>query len=1317
MSEYKPLVIEVKSSSTPQGVAGKWSDITSQMPTFTRDIITPSIKEGADISAIVSGIPTIFARANLFRLSINYVENKKADSDHENSLMQFYESLVDEWHGLIACIALDYQKISIRRISLGYSDGKEINLTSNIYEPKGAFGNMLFERRPLWCEQGKNENEQNIPFIDVISFDGKVVGAVSPDSLFFTAVEYSIDESLPFVDIKSRRFTDPLKSTLSETQINQLNKYVEHILNRLDSFKSTFDDLQTDIRPDYTTISKNLSSWEALIDTYIKEHKYKAEGSVPPVDCFKTPFNKLFNYSSELFGLEGTIYENEIANAIAFNPRTLLLPRGTQIARFIFDNRLSRDADEMKKLPVTILRASIKNSNEYAYFALPLSAKGLNVFGGNVEALVGQDRVNVITSSLRATYDVDKDVDNLAVSLILRTDSNREMPFNVVYTAKDTPIKNKDIMMWPNFISKQWNTYYLFSEMPHNVPTSYCPYCATPFLGNTEDPYFRALTDDKGDPLYVVRDGKIVVGNKANVELVVTSDSKVAANPYKYEIYKSNVPFRGACLTVTGKECGFILFRYSAPNDSSTLLPRNYLSSNKTFAEANVGIDFGSTNTSVAFFNKTENTDPQGLELKNHTVSLLSYVDPDKKVNFHVATEKDILFFPNKCLMSNSVKSILTLHDKLRIVQTNDENDQIASLQKEVKGGFPCFEKNLPVGTVEEKRINLNFNLSGQNIGAVSLVHNMKWSESIEDKANKEAFLRTLLLQVYADLFEKNALPVKIKWSYPSSMGNQLLLQYRMIWDDLTKVHPVNVPNDLEISQPPTVNVTFEGNNPFGQNELKGDSPFGGENPFGSDSPFANTDPFASTQTVAQSVDENDPFKQDDNPFGSNDPFSSIDTDNSFKVPSSQTKARVNLKPDNGPIDFEFAPVNQQISMTEASAVATYMMAKSLGPSTPNMLTLCFDIGGSTTDISALCKMNAPQGILTAMIKQNSIRFAAQRVSQATKFSKGFKDVLLNTCSNNQLFIDGLNRGADKYSPSTASYYFEQIVDELGTLGQDKMQQFYKLIASGCKELMSVNLYVTGLIMYYAGQLTRKIIEEVRRSKQHTVENWEPLVNIAFAGKGARIFEWFWSTNANSANQYYIYQFVNGLGGKDVIAKYLANWPKLNVGTRAWDEVKYEVSKGLSIEQMDVQHQLLVPKNDDAIEVLGEEGFCIIDGDGKKVPLMFDNSITREMMENIGTYFQAPAADGMIHCNRFKGFIATFIQAAKGYFGQDFDIEIINQGFRDMDMNSYISNLPDFRNASSTLTKDKNGKFDFVAPIIILEGMKFYDQYLMKCLK
>ena len=77
------------------------------------------------------------------------------------------------------------------------------------------------------------------------------------------------------------------------------------------------------------------------------------------------------------------------------------------------------------------------------------------MFGGNVEALVGQEiRGNVINSSLKAIYDGSKDVDNLEVQLILRTDdSNRELPFNVVYTAKETTIRNKDIMIWPDFIS------------------------------------------------------------------------------------------------------------------------------------------------------------------------------------------------------------------------------------------------------------------------------------------------------------------------------------------------------------------------------------------------------------------------------------------------------------------------------------------------------------------------------------------------------------------------------------------------------------------------------------------------------------------------------------------------------------------------------------------------------------------------------------------------------------------------------------------------------------------------------------------------
>ena len=46
---------------------------------------------------------------------------------------------------------LDYPKFQVRRIDLAYHDGKDVRETENIYEPLGAFGNMLLERAPLWC--------------------------------------------------------------------------------------------------------------------------------------------------------------------------------------------------------------------------------------------------------------------------------------------------------------------------------------------------------------------------------------------------------------------------------------------------------------------------------------------------------------------------------------------------------------------------------------------------------------------------------------------------------------------------------------------------------------------------------------------------------------------------------------------------------------------------------------------------------------------------------------------------------------------------------------------------------------------------------------------------------------------------------------------------------------------------------------------------------------------------------------------------------------------------------------------------------------
>ena len=180
--DNKALVINVQGKSVPQGVPNQWEELTSQMPTFTKDIITPDLQQGTDVSALVSGVPTVFARASLFGTALQY---GKTD-DGSSALNQYYSNLVDEWRGLIACIALDSNTLDVRQIKLAYSDGKSIEDTINPYEPKGAFGNMLFYRRNVWCPRRVAENSHMDPVINVIKIDGQVVAGTSPDTLLFS---------------------------------------------------------------------------------------------------------------------------------------------------------------------------------------------------------------------------------------------------------------------------------------------------------------------------------------------------------------------------------------------------------------------------------------------------------------------------------------------------------------------------------------------------------------------------------------------------------------------------------------------------------------------------------------------------------------------------------------------------------------------------------------------------------------------------------------------------------------------------------------------------------------------------------------------------------------------------------------------------------------------------------------------------------------------------------------------------------------------------------------------------------------------------
>ena len=1270
--QNKPLVIDVESRSVPSGTPGQWTDFSGQMEAFTGDIIIPKFDLArGNISQIVSGMPSVFSRANLFKLAMKYAVD---DSAEVEGLLRFYQSLIDEWRGLIACIALEPNHIKVKRIKLEYSDGKSIDTTDNIYEPKGAFGNVLFERKILWSQQGLSENEKEnpTPFLDVIIYKDQVVGATSPESLFFTSVSYTLEnENQPFV--KEGRFTDPLKSDIKPEDLKNLFGYLKVVENGLGNFVDYYHELPTELRPQKTLLNGTLSKWINAIKARATEKGIDLDNAgAQPVEFFQEPFSRAFNCSDKLYGVEGKISDqNNLGDhSIAFNSKDLLLPKESEITRFNFGNKAAQSTSFLDSQPVHVLKAETKGMpGVFNYFALPLSIQGLNVFGNTLEELLKDNKSNS-ESSLTAIYDSNKLKDNLDVTLRVVSSTGQQLaPITETYTVSKSVVLGEDILIWPDFISKQWNRYFLYSEIPHNQTTT----SATPFLIDVDDMHNRALVDEKGNPVLAtaIPDN---YKDRITTKIKVLSDNRVAGSQYQYEIFESSIPFKGLQFKSGGKDSGYVLIRYSAQNLPN--IPSDDLSRQKILTDADLGIDFGSTNTSIAYY--SINTSERGdvIKFKNRRVSLLG--NDNKDNTFDVACENEIFFFQNDEINSNEIKSILTLHDQLRIPPYGSETQVDQILNKAIVGGFPNFEKNLPINSATSNRYNLVYPKSG----AVDVVYNMKWAENPIEQAHKAAFVSSLLLQVYAELFNSDHVPVNLKWSLPSAMGNNIRRDYNVMWGDIKNINPIVGGKDLQIRE----------------------MPYSGED--------ADEEGWGQPADTNQGGWNQNDSTQQNNGWGTsntaNDSWGSSSAGNSgWGNQSNQGNSQssgVNIVVPSGEKVYNFVPIDPDKCLTESTAVANYWANHRRSGIEENVLTISFDIGGSTSDISALIMSEKK----FCLIKQHSIRFAAQRISQAIRHSQNFEAVLLTTCQRHSINIQGLNIEPKKYSPETSSYYFEQIVDRLGP---SELDEFYKLLASKCPELMSVNLYVTGLIAFYSGQLAVKMIDELRSSKEkpldvtHTTD-WFPYVQVVFAGKGARIFDWFGSISESDANKYYMELFVSGMGGMQNASKYLKHPSHIRFNdpmTKADpSEVKCEVAKGLAVRAQN----LMVPSNNSATEIIGEDGFTFRNSDGSSIDLEANSDITPAMLETIGGQLKLGATGSP--CPMFMAFCKIFQTYASQYFSFKMAPAEFMNALNNMNIGSYIRSLPEYRKA-----QENGKKFDFVAPIIVLEAMKFYEDHLI----
>ena len=1328
--DTKSLVIDTNHPQLSKASMEGWQSMGNAQG-FITDIATPAIQKGADISVMVSGIPTAFARVDLFKAALAYSVNGNNQAQ-KAGLSKYYEALTKEWRGLIAAIAIDYAKFSVKTVDLVYSDGKKLSETANVYEPLGAFGNMLLRRQALWSRPRAKDNDPYIPYVDILKYDGRVVGATSPDSLLFTSAGCRLEaDGRPWIDSQTSRFTNPVGDpSLTEEQLGTIKAYIGHIKSNLGSMAKHFANIQEtdDIpAPDTNLIFRELSKWE----TEIEEHAV-ANGldltkvSTPPVQLdFDEPFRQVLTFKDQLYGKDGVItVVQQDDTYMPFDPMSTLLPKDSEIARIVLDKVFATNPDKISELPVFVLPArKVGYEGEYAFFALPLSTQGLNVFGNTISSLTGIQRAgSAVASKLEAEYDEAASNNNLTVTLKLVTQEGQQRTLKVAYTVRpDKVIEKKDLVVWPDFISHQWNRYFLYSEMPHNAQSADYPYRAMPFVGDAQSHFSRILVDENDVPLLLANKGVINTATDSNgnplinAQLHVSSDTRVADNAYKYEIYESDKPFKGVRLiSQTQKEGGYLVINYASTRTAANApLPLDMTITPKSLTEADLGIDFGSTNTSVAYYDRLNKGEAKGLRLRNHRVSLLSSATDSSNA---VPREKQIYFFQNAEIDSNNIKSVLTLHDQRRL-NVKPGSSMVFTQREEVKGGMPAFANNLPVQDVNDGEIKLLFPGSGE----VTQIHNMKWTSQEIDKSHKEAYLRSLMLHVYAQLFHDGLVPVNMKWSYPSSMGTTMLNDYQLIWDRLDKISPVLDTNGNKI--PLKICPPLGGK--FGGSPDLGTEPFGTSgNPFGNDAGgfgdgsggfgggFGSDDSgfgagFGSSETGGFGSGFGDSADGFGGGFGGG-----IETAPGLwgETPKNNPKQKPStFKPDDDNAKVKFSPViiDSDRSLTEACAVAKYMIKSSaIAAGNNNVLTLSFDIGGSTTDFSALTTLKTEQGdIVTTLIKQNSIRFAAQRVSNATKYSPRFKDVLLDICDRHRLSIIGLNKGPSTYSASTAPYFFEQIVDRLTV---DELPEFYKLIAASCPDLMSVDLYVTGLITFYAGQIAGKLIKTVLNSEERAW-NRLPHVQVVFAGKGARIFEWFAVTQNDNARKYYTQMFILGMGGMPIAEKLMGGWPKIDITDIPRTDVKFEVSKGLAARNSD----LYVPKDPVVIEIVGEEGFEVVGDDNQLHPLAADNSITPEMMREIGRNFQTPQSNGMeLTCKRFYQFLSLFYQAASSCFGFDMPKKVFQQGCQDMNIGGFIQTSREFEDA---LEREKNGKgsFDFVAPIIILEGMKFYDDYLI----
>lgn len=756
------------------GEVGKWNNFNNA-PSYIQGIHTGKMLEDISaekLGALISGIPTPWARAKLFKFAFATIASPDPNINTEG-LMQFYNMLHSEWRGLMAVIALYPDRIR-------FSDPVKMDVRGDDYNIASAFGRMLFNDKDVWSNQdelAKNPDAQ--PFIQLIYYRDHLVGGTSPLTGCFTGVDYSKlgNDASDINWYRQGKFEDPM-NFLTPEEVQKVYLFVKNMNRNQQAFEQKINS-QRGGNP-----KMDLNGFKAVSRQWEDELRRKGQGKlreVGPVAQYgnlSVPFSDLYRSDVPVYMKPDFTftYTNDGDYKVIGDIQGLLSKDNYVVGWF-------EDASEITKLsssPVYYLRVPDLSDNSNSYFSLPLSEQGVDIFKNSLSALLGYSSA---AGNTKLSAKIN-DAGQLAVTLVVEIDGEA-----VTLNKREYEIRwmtsNGRVILWPNFVSENWNRYYLYSEFTSDANETFIPFFKSE--GNI-------LRNIRGEFLTSDYEPTPEEDKQVEVKKLVTYPHGQGTELIKYDIIGTNKPMTGVLVKVkeAGKPCGagILMFRHDIVKD---------LTSVDVQSSATVGIDFGSNNTCVYY--NAGNRGAQPIQFKNNRTVIVGKENIDTRA---IAENNELLFFSNYESNNGQLKSWLHEHDSRYTLQNTAE---------EIAGGVPVNRPNVLVNKMDEFIIETQ---------AGNLHYNMKWLNDDKGLLKKRAFIKSIWLQACAFLYQNKIRPSQINWSYPGSMMEADVDELERIFEELCRTMPIAgrrpTLNDTHITEAEAVCSFALSNDNFGLN-------------------------------------------------------------------------------------------------------------------------------------------------------------------------------------------------------------------------------------------------------------------------------------------------------------------------------------------------------------------------------------------------------------------------------------------------------------------------------------------------------------------